>query len=287
MITPRLDAEEPAIARALDQSERVRETVEQAAADLSSVNGVLKNEIADGVPLAKVELALNQSEAIEVHIQQAAEEMGAINDALAEEIDERRDLERRLSRSDAALAESRAEARKSRHSALHDGITGLPNLELFNDRLGNALAQAERHTRRLAVMFIDLNEFKNINDTHGHDTGDRVLQMVAERLQEGIRAGDTVSRRSGDEFLFLMLEIKDESNAGELAARIVDKIAAPADIDGVSFTVRSSLGIAVYPEDGRSVQELLKNADAAMYVAKQQKQGSAFYSRIPPAPRVG
>ena len=266
--------------RALDQSKQVQSKVEQAASDLSSLNAVLKDEIADGVPLAKVEQALNQSEAVEVKVQEAAEQLVGVNDALSQEIDERHHLEDRLSRSDAALSESQAEGRRSRHSALHDSVTGLPNLTLFNDRLRNALAQAERHSRRLAVMFIDLDQFKSVNDTHGHDVGDQVLQRVGQRLEAVVRSGDTIGRRSGDEFLFLMLEAKDASKVAAFAVRIGQSIAEAFEIDGVKLKVKASIGIALYPEDGDSAQELLKNADVAMYAAKQQKQGTVFHSRI-------
>jgi diguanylate cyclase (GGDEF)-like protein len=285
--TEKEDGKNGSLSRTLDQSEQVQGKVEQAAADLSSVNAVLKDEIAGGVPLATAELTLDRSEAIEGQIHEAAEELVAVNDALAEEIDERRDLERRLSTSDAALSESRAAERKSRHSALHDGATGLPNATLFNDRLQNALAQAQRHSRRLAVMFIDLDRFKAVNDTYGHQTGDRVLQMVAKRLQAIVRGGDTVSRRGGDEFLFLMLEVSDASTAMDLARRIVDAIAATSVIDGTTFSVKASVGIALYPEDGLSALDLLNNADTAMYAAKLQKTAVALYGRIaepkPPA----
>jgi diguanylate cyclase (GGDEF)-like protein len=257
---------------ALGQSEQVQGKVEQAAVDLSVVNEELKDEIAVGVPLAKVESALHQSEAIEVNIQDAAAELVVVNHALAVEIVERHHLEDQLSKSSAALSESRDREKESRHNALHDAVTGLPNLTLFNDRLRNALALAERHVWRLAVMFIDLDNFKLINDARGHDVGDRVLQMVAQRLQTVIRGGDTVSRRSGDEFLFLMLEAKDESNAAALAARIGSNIAEAYEIDGVKLTVSASIGIALYPENGRSAEELLKHADAAMYAAKEKKQ---------------
>jgi len=263
----------------LDQSKQVQDKVEQAASELSSVNA-LKDEIADGVPLAKVEHALNQSEAVEVKVQEAAQELVDVNEALSNEIDERRHLEDRLSRSDAALCESQAEGRRSRHIALHDAVTGLPNLTLFDDRLRNALAQAERHSWRLAVMFIDLDEFKSVNDTHGHDVGDRVLRMVGQRLQSLVRSGDTIGRRSGDEFLFLMLEAKEESNVAAFAVRIGHSIAEVCEIDGVKLKVKASVGIALYPEDGRSAQELLKKADVAMYAAKQQKQGPVLHSRI-------
>ena len=266
--------------RALDQSEQVKDKVEQCAADLSSVNAVLKEEITDGVPLHQVERALDMSEEVEVKVQECAEDLATVNDALAEEIDERKDLEHQLSKSTAALTRSKVQERKLRHLALHDSVTGLPNLTLFNDRLRNGLAQAQRHEWRLAVMFIDLDEFKGINDTHGHDVGDRVLQMVAQRLQTFVRGGDTVSRRGGDEFLFLMLEAKDRNNAANFAAKIIDNVEQPCEVEGVKVTVKPSIGIALYPEDGQSVQELLKNADIAMYAAKQQKSGPALYSQV-------
>ena len=271
------------LSRALDQSEQVKDKVQQCAADLSSVNAVLKEEIADGVPLQEVERALGMSEEVEVKVLQCAEDLATVNDALAEEIDERNNLETQLSESAAALSKSRVQERKSRHLALHDAVTGLSNMTLFNDRLRNGLAQAQRHEWRLAVMFIDLDEFKGINDHHGHDIGDRVLQMVAQRLQNSIRGGDTVCRRSGDEFLLLMLEARDENNAAKLAAKIVDNVAQPYEVDGVKLTVKPSIGIALYPEDGQSVPELLKHADIAMYAAKQQKSGRALYSQVVPS----
>jgi diguanylate cyclase (GGDEF)-like protein len=265
--------------RALDQNEQVKDNVEQCAAELSSVNAVLRQDITEGVSLLEVERAVNQSEEVEVKVQECAEDLATVNDLLTEEIDERKNLEHKLSASNAALSESKVQEERSRHIALHDAVTGLPNLALFNDSLRQALAQAQRHAWRLAVMFIDLDEFKSINDTYGHDVGDRVLQMVAERLLVLVRGGDTVSRRGGDEFLFLMLEAKDETNVANLAAKIIDKIAEPCEVEGVKLTVRSSIGIALYPEDGHSAQELLKNADTAMYAAKQQKKGISFYSQ--------
>jgi diguanylate cyclase len=229
--------------------------------------------MAEILPLETVESALNQSEAIEVRVQEAAEELCAVNDALAQEIDARHDLEDRLERSHAALVESRVEERRSRHSALHVAVTGLPNLTLFHDRLGTALAQAERHTRRLAVMFMDLDGFKDVNDMYGHDAGDSVLRMVARRLESAVRAGDTVCRRSGDEFLVLMLEAKDESSVESFVARLRNSLADAFEIGEHALTVSASIGIALYPDDGSSVRDLLKKADAAMYAAKEQKAG--------------
>jgi diguanylate cyclase (GGDEF)-like protein len=267
------------LTRVLGQSELVQDKVAQAASDLSSVNAALKEEIAEGVPLTKVELVLDQSEAIEVRVQEAADELIAVNDALALEVDERHRLEDRLSESTAALSASRTQERKSRHSALHDAITGLPNLTLFNDRLDHGLAQARRHGWRLAVMFIDLDDFKRVNDTHGHKLGDDVLLVIAQRLQAAVRTGDTLCRRSGDEFLLLMLEAGDESNVAACASRITQNISESCEVHGVTLTVKASIGIALYPEDGRSAQDLLTNADAAMYAAKQHKQGPVFHRR--------
>jgi diguanylate cyclase (GGDEF)-like protein len=132
-------------------------------------------------------------------------------------------------------------------------------------------------------MFIDLDGFKAINDQHGHDVGDQILQMVARRLEGMVRGADTVSRRSGDEFLFLMLEVEDEASATELAGRIAAKIRATHGIGGVNFDVKASIGIAMFPEDGSSAEQLLKSADIAMYAAKQQKLVSALYSASHPS----
>jgi len=268
------------LSETLDRSEHVLDKVEQAAAELSSVNATLKDELGEGVALDKVEDALTQSEAVEVKVQEAAAELVAVNDALAEEIDERHHLEQQLSNSDAALTRSRAALRRVSDSALHDGLTGLANRTLFDDRLGVALAQAERHGRRLAVMFIDLDQFKLVNDTHGHAAGDRVLMTTAQRLKSAVRTGDTVSRRSGDEFLLLMLEAKDEANVMALASRIATELGQPCDVEGKSIRVGASVGIAVYPDDGRSAAELLQHADAAMYVAKQNAAGPVLHGRV-------
>jgi diguanylate cyclase (GGDEF)-like protein len=267
---------------ALSRSEHVQGQVEQAAVDLSAVNAVMKDGVAEVIPRVEVERALRKSESVEVQVQEAATELVAVNAALAREIDERHHLERQLAASAAALSASRADAKSSSDRALHDPFTGLPNLTLFNDRLLTALAQAERRRGRLAVMFIDLDGFKRVNDTHGHAAGDRVLQIVATRLRTIVRKGDTVSRRSGDEFLFLMLEAKDPADIEALAARIGAMIADPCGVDGVEVAVTASIGIALYPEDGGSAEQLLEHADMAMYVAKKDRTGIAFFAR--PAP---
>ncbi len=268
------------LARALDQSEQVKAKVEECATDLSSVNTVLKQEIAAGVPLQAVEEALSKSEGVEAKVQECADDLATVNDSLAEEIDERHRMEDELSSSEAALRESRLRERKARHDALHDAVTGLPNVTLFSDRLASALTQAGRHAWRLAVMFVDLDKFKHVNDRHGHEMGDRVLQLVARRLEQFVRGGDTVSRRSGDEFLLLMLEAKDEDTVAGFAVKIVENIAAPCEVNGLQLSVSPSIGIAIYPEDGESAEDLLRHADMAMYAAKEHKLGAVLYSQI-------
>lgn len=128
-------------------------------------------------------------------------------------------------------------------------------------------------------MFIDLDEFKPVNDTHGHDVGDRVLQVVGQRLTSMVIGDGTVSRRSGDEFHFLLLEAQDESSIAAFAARIIANITEACEIDGVKLMVKASVGIALYPADGRSAPGLLKHAGMALYAAKQQKNGPVFYGR--------
>lgn len=198
--------------RALQQNEQVTQKVERAAQDLADVNAVLSDDVAAGVPLVQVRRALDKSEAVEVKVQEAAEELVAVNDALADEVAERDALENRLSQSDSKLIESQAAEQRAQHRAMHDAVTELPNATLFNDRLMNAIEQARRHRWRLAVLFLDLNGFKQVNDTHGHDVGDRILQIVAGRLRAYIRGGDSVGRRGGDEFLVLILEVKDDAS---------------------------------------------------------------------------
>jgi len=274
------------LVKALNQSEQVKEKVQECAEELSSVNEVLKHEITEHLPLEQVERALHQSEEVEAKVQECADDLSLVNQTLAEEIRQRKKLERKLAESKSELAETQAELsdtqvqeKRARHLALHDFVTGLPNRTLLNDRLNTALALAKRHTWRLAVMFLDLDKFKSINDTHGHGVGDEVLKIVSQRLQRSVRGADTVGRQGGDEFLYLMHEIKDEADVENAAAKIIENIAEPFEVDGLKLTVKPSIGIAIYPQDGNSANDLIKNADSAMYEAKQSDTGYSFYAR--------
>ena len=163
--------------------------------------------------------------------------------------------------------------------AMHDALTRLPNRAMFSERLGGAIANAERHTRSLAVLFIDLDRFKLINDTLGHEAGDYVLSEAARRLTDSLRAGDTVARLGGDEFVVLLEEVDDPVYVGSVSQKLIDALAAPFIIGGREYRITASIGVAAYPQDGGDPETLLKHADIAMYRAKERgRNGFEFYS---------
>ena len=155
-----------------------------------------------------------------------------------------------------------------RHLAQHDGLTGLPNRALFADRLQQAVAQAQRDQSRLAVMFVDLDNFKPINDTYGHQVGDSLLTTVAQRMQACVRNADTVGRVGGDEFVVLLPWVQTQQDASVVAEKICDSINKVMLIDGHSLVISASVGVAIYPDHAKEQFSLLRQADAAMYMAK-------------------
>jgi len=164
------------------------------------------------------------------------------------------------------------------HQAYHDILTDLPNRTLFKDRLGLAMVQAKRKRAELAVMFIDLDRFKLVNDTLGHVKGDELLQQVAGRLKECLRKGDTLARQGGDEFTVVLPELAAREDACIVADKFLERLQMPFDIDGHEVHISASIGIAVYPAHGESIDALLRNADIAMYQVKAGgKNGHAFY----------
>jgi diguanylate cyclase (GGDEF)-like protein/PAS domain S-box-containing protein len=156
------------------------------------------------------------------------------------------------------------------HRAHHDPLTDLPNRLLFRDILSIELAKAQRGKKRFAVLFLDLDRFKYINDTLGHDTGDMLLKEAAERLRRSVRASDTVSRMGGDEFNILLTEISQAGDIITIAQKVADSFRKPYVISGHEFNMSTSIGISIYPEDGESMDALFKNADIAMYQVKEQ-----------------
>ena len=166
-----------------------------------------------------------------------------------------------------------------RQMATHDHLTGLPNRVLFNEELQRALARAERHTRPVTLFFMDLDRFKNINDTLGHQFGDRVLQEAAKRLAACVREGDIIARLGGDEFVLLVEELGDPAALTEIARKLLAAVADLGRIDGQDLNISLSIGICAYPADGRDAKTLLAGADIAMYRAKDQgRNGYCFYS---------
>ncbi len=161
------------------------------------------------------------------------------------------------------------------HLATHDTLTGLPNRYLMFDRLNQLLVRAARYKSTFAILFIDLDGFKRINDSRGHDVGDLVLRGVAERLTRSLRAADTVARIGGDEFVILLESLRAGSDATALARKIEAAIGAPFSLPGGDATVSVSIGIGVYPDDGRDAEELLKAADVAMYRTKRETAAPA------------
>jgi diguanylate cyclase (GGDEF)-like protein/PAS domain S-box-containing protein len=166
-----------------------------------------------------------------------------------------------------------------RQLAHYDPVTGLPNRNLFNDRIALALAHAARYDEGLALMMMDLDEFKEINDTLGHDAGDKLLKDVGSRLVSIVRKTDTVSRMGGDEFVLLLTEVTNEEDVTNIAKKLVDAVRKPFSYDGHEFTVTASIGIVFYPTDGKDSNTLLKHADRALYYVKNKgRNGYLCYS---------
>jgi diguanylate cyclase (GGDEF)-like protein len=163
---------------------------------------------------------------------------------------------------------------------LHDSTTGLPNRNLFDDRLTHAIALAKRHTWMLAVMFLDLDRFKSINDTHGHAVGDGVLKEIAKRLLQHTRDEDTVCRNGGDEFLYLLMNPQGSENVERIAGALLKTIGQPIDMGDLQLAIKASIGIAVYPENGTTGEQLIRNADTAMYRAKKTMIGCVFFNAL-------
>lgn len=167
------------------------------------------------------------------------------------------------------ITERKKYEEKIQQMAFHDSLTGLPNRKLFSDRLGIVLAQAKRNKKKVGIVMLDLDNFKDVNDTLGHDVGDTLLKAVAERLSVTLRKSDTVARFGGDEFVLIFPDMEVIEEAIQVVQKIIDRFHKPFLIDTHQLVVTTSIGIAVYPKDGMDEEILMKNADIAMYQAKQ------------------
>ncbi len=186
------------------------------------------------------------------------------------------ELRSRLRRTNDELSSALAMIQKM---ATHDSLTALPNRALFNETLAHAIAQAERHGRGLAIFFMDMDRFKNINDTLGHGVGDRVLQEASRRLLASVRSSDLVARLGGDEFVLMVEDFRDTGDLADIAAKVLQGFEPTFMVDGQELGLSASVGICTYPADGLDAPTLLSNADIAMYRAKEQgRNRHCFYA---------
>ena len=253
----------------IEHSELIQEKVQICADDLSVVNTVLKKELSVTNPQPAIKSAIKKNTHVENKMQSAVDELVVVNNALKDEVKERETLEQEL-------LELKEEVETATQASLHDALTGLPNRALFYDRLEHGLDQSKRHGWSLAVMFMDLNKFKEINDAHGHDIGDKVLLTIAKRLTENTRSDDTICRFGGDEFLYLLMEVKNEDEVTNIIKKLIKKIALPINEAGLKLVIKASIGVAIYPKNANNTEALIKSADEAMYAAKRNKLGYAF-----------
>ena len=209
-----------------------------------------------------VERLRQLNEELERRVHERTEELARANEKLKEEVNERLHAEER-----------------ARHLSLHDELTGLPNRRLLQDRLAQSLAQARREGWQVAVMFLDLDRFKNINDTLGHAAGDEVLREMARRLTGTVRDSDTVSRVGGDEFVIVLPHAQVETEIAPIAAKLMAQLSEPCTIGDRELRVTPSIGVSVFPDDGEDPVKLLSYADAAMYHAKASgRRNVQFYA---------
>jgi diguanylate cyclase (GGDEF)-like protein len=268
----------------LKKNEEIKVDVGRAATELSSANDILRQENAS---VQAMKIALTQNADAENMVAKAADDLKRVNIKLANEIAVRVGIESELDtmKTDLAtvrddLLQAQATGLQAQQLALTDALTGLPNRASFDQALQQGLAQAKRQGWGLAVMFIDVDKFKHINDSHGHDVGDRVLLTVANRINSFIRDGDMVSRWGGDEFVCLLLEVKHENDVLRLASKLVQRVAEAVDLSGQTLHIKISIGIALSPSDGETAALLVKHADKAMYKAKGTAQQVVLFRQL-------
>ncbi|MGD8619870.1 MAG: EAL domain-containing protein [Gammaproteobacteria bacterium] len=188
---------------------------------------------------------------------------------------------RELERANVELAASKEQAesvaKRMQFHAHHDSLTGLPNRVLLNDRIKTELAHARREQSMLALLFLDLDRFKIINDSLGHATGDQLLRITSQRIKGCLREGDTVARLGGDEFMVLLPRITSASDAGRIGSKVIESLTEPATCNGHELHITTSIGISIYPFDGTDAETLVKNADISMYRAKELGRNKAVY----------
>ncbi len=267
---------------------------EYGAFELDRPRGLLGDCLNDGIPIVRGELGPDElgirgftaGSLAAVPINYAKKNVGVLCVASSElEMFDEHDAESlqllaEIVTSAMGQDELRRHAAQSEYESLHDSLTGLPNRNLFCDRVCQALLSAERDGGRVALAIMDLDRFKEVNDTLGHPSGDKVLQEVARRLQATLRASDTVARLGGDEYGLVLPKQADSTETVRLLDKLVKAIEPPIDLDGLPISIECSIGIAFYPDHGLGSEDLVKHADVAMYAAKQSNRPYAFYEHV-------
>jgi len=226
---------------------------------------ILQSKIAVFIELAKKNLQLEFQ----------TEELALMNRDL--QVQQMRDLKRINAALECEIIERRQAEQRAHDLATRDPLTGLMNRRSLTERLEHAVAMANRNGQQMALLFLDLDKFKSINDMLGHDAGDELLLQVSERIAGAVRGSDIVARLGGDEFVVLMESMRDYSSAAEVAKKIITAIDKPFLIGSQNINTSASVGISLYPQDGATMQELMRSADLAMYHAKQERRGIQFF----------
>ncbi len=221
---------------------------------------VVVRDISDKRAAQKKQLQFNQEMERQVNIRTA--ELARSNELLRHEINERVKIQQELT-----------------HIATHDVLTGLPNRSLFNEHMGIKLQNARRHKRKLALLFLDLDGFKSINDTHGHSTGDALLREVSERMRQCVRKEDILARMGGDEFTILLGELASPTDASLVAMKVIKAISEPMAINNTICHVGVSIGISLFPDSAQDEDTLLRLADDAMYASKSEGKNTFSYAQ--------
>jgi len=210
-----------------------------------------------------------------MQLQMQREQMAAMNRDL--QLQQVKDLKRINAALETEIMERRQAEERAHELATRDPLTGLMNRRSLTEHLEHAIFRSARHGQRLALLFLDMDKFKSINDAHGHHAGDELLQQAAERIRRAVRESDIVARLGGDEFVVLMEDLPSYAAAGEVANKIVKAISTSFDVDGQTVRTSASVGISLYPQDGTTMQALMRSADLAMYHAKQENRGGAQF----------
>jgi diguanylate cyclase (GGDEF)-like protein len=264
---------------------QIKRRFDACACELAAGKVRLWQRLSERTSLTDIDRSLAAAGQVEVMVLECSRDLQQILDAIDDDVRLQRRLEvelqgarRELHEARLELVATRADEKQAQHTAFHDELTGLPNRASFRAQSSHALGRGAPHARKIGLMYIDLDGFKTINDVHGHRIGDELLKVIAARLERSVRAGDTISRHGGDEFLCLLLDVDDEEQVAGVARKLFDTVSAPCRLGDLTLSVTPSIGIAVSPRDGTTVEQLLQSADSAMYAAKQQRLGHAFFN---------